>query len=530
MWDKRKKTFAMAEKRLKYPIGIQTFSKIREENCYYVDKTDLMYKMTHDYNFVFLSRPRRFGKSLLVSTIASYFRGERELFEGLAIDGMETEWKKYPVIHLSLASVKDTDVEKMTSTINNKLRQLERQLKVESHAEGLTSWLNNVIMACYEKYGEKVVVVLDEYDAPLLNVIHDEGKLQEVRQLMRTLYSPLKDCDPYLRFVFITGISKFSQLSIFSEINNIKNISMMPEYSTLCGFTQEELEHTFTAGIDRLAERMELTREQALQKLKVTYDGYHFGKSSPGVYNPFSIINSMSDGDISNYWFSTGTPTFLVNMIRKFNADISKLDGGTSVAEEFDAPTEGMTSVVPLFYQSGYLTIKGYNKMNGLYTLGYPNKEVRDGLMNALFPFYVNPNTMDKSINIWKISEGFMNGEPETAFQVLKAYIHGIPYQNSKMPEDHYTQMLYVVFSLLGLYVQSQVRTADGRIDVLVGTKDYIYVIEVKLDDSSEHALEQIDKKGYLLPYTIDGRKLFKIGVNFTTKPCAVDNWTIIEG
>ena len=519
----------MAEKRLKYPIGIQTFSKIREENCYYVDKTDLIFKMTHDYNFVFLSRPRRFGKSLLVSTIASYFRGEKALFEGLAIDKLETEWKQYPVIHLSLASVKEIEVDKITGSIDDRLTTIENEFGISHESNSLSGRLSNLIMGCNKKYGEKVVVVLDEYDAPLLNVIHDPEKLQEVRQLMRTLYSPLKDCDRYLRFVFLTGISKFSQLSIFSEINNIKNISMMPEYSTICGFTQEELEHTFTAGIDRLAERHEMTREQALEKLKTTYDGYHFSKTSPGMYNPFSIINSMSDGEISKYWFTTGTPTFLVNMLQKFGTDISTIDGSTSVAEEFDAPTEGMTSILPLFYQSGYLTIKDYNWQNGLYTLGYPNKEVRDGMMNALYPFYVTPNTMNKSMNIWKISEGFMNGDPETSFQVLRAYIKGIPYQNSKLPEDHYTQMLYVIFSLLGLYVQSQVRTADGRLDVLITTKDYIYVIEVKLNDSPENALKQIDEKGYLLPYTIDGRKLFKIGVEFTTgkKQRQVKDWII---
>ena len=519
----------MAEKWLKYPLGIQTFSKVREQECYYVDKTSLIYKMTKDYNFVFLSRPRRFGKSLLVSTLASYFRGEKELFEGLAIDKLETEWKRYPVIHLSLASVKEIEVDKITGSIDDRLSSIEREFGISHESNSLSGRLSNIIMGCFEKYGEKVVVLLDEYDAPLLNVIHDKQKLQEVRQLMRTLYSPLKDCDRYLRFVFITGISKFSQLSIFSEINNIKNISMMPEYSTLCGFTQEEIEHTFTAGIDRLAERQEMTREQALDKLKVTYDGYHFCEDSPGVYNPYSIINSLSDGYIKNYWFSTGTPTFLINMLHKFNTDISKLDGSTAKAEEFDAPTEDMKSVLPLFYQSGYLTIKDYNRQSDLYTLGYPNKEVRTGLMNALFPFYVTPRIDEKSINIWKISEGFMNGDPETSFQILQAYLESIPYQDSKFDENHYTQMLYVVFSLLGLYVQSQVRTAKGRIDVLVSSNGFLYVIEVKLDRSADEALTQIDKKDYLLPYTIDGRKLFKIGVNFTTSNRQIENWKVVR-
>ena len=507
----------MAEKRLKYPIGIQTFSEIREDNYLYVDKTELVFNMTHDYKFVFLSRPRRFGKSLLVSTLASYFRGEKELFEGLAIDKLETEWKQYPVIHLSLASVKAIETEGIIDVIDYNLATIEKEHDIPPLTGDLGKHLKNIIMGCHEKYGEKVVVVLDEYDAPLLNVIHDPEKLQDVRQLMRTLYSPLKDCDRYLRFVFITGISKFSQLSIFSEINNIKNISMMPEYSTICGFTQEELENTFTTGIDRLAERQGMTREQALDKLKTTYDGYHFSKISAGIYNPFSIINSMSDGDINNYWFSTGTPTFLVNMLQKFGTDISKIDGSTSKAEQFDAPTEGMTSVLPLFYQSGYLTIKDYDRTLDTYTLGFPNKEVRDGLINSLYPYYVTPFTDTMTPNLDKICLGFMHGDPETSFQVLQAYLESIPYQDSKFDENHYTQMLYVIFSILGVNIQSQVRTANGRIDAVVSTKDYIYVIEVKLDRPADEALDQIDKKDYLLPYMLDGRKLFKIGVEFTT-------------
>ena len=520
----------MAEKRLKYPIGIQTFSEIRGENYLYVDKTELVFNMTHDYKFVFLSRPRRFGKSLLVSTLASYFCGEKELFKGLAIDKLEDKWKQYPVIHLSLASVKAIELSELRATIGHLLGDLEEDLGIERKADGLGDRIKNLIRGCHEKYGEKVVVVLDEYDAPLLNVIHDPEKLQDVRQLMRTLYSPLKDCDRYLRFVFITGISKFSQLSIFSEINNIKNISMMPEYSTICGFTQKELENTFTAGIDRLAERQDMTREQALEKLRVTYDGYHFCEDSPGMYNPFSIINSMSDGDIKKYWFSTGTPTFLVNMLQKFGTDISKIDGSTAKAEQFDAPTEGMTSVLPLFYQSGYLTIKDYDRTLDTYTLGFPNKEVRDGLINSLYPYYVTPFTDTMTPNLDKICLGFMHGDPETSFQVLKAYLESIPYQDSKFDENHYTQMLYVVFSMLGVNIQSQVRTANGRIDAVVSTKDFIYVIEVKLNDTPENALKQINEKGYLLPYTLDGRKLFKIGVEFTTgKERQVKRWIIEE-
>ena len=510
----------------RYPLGIQTFQKIIEENMLYVDKTELIYKLTQSYSYVFLSRPRRFGKSLLVSTLASYFRGEKELFKGLAMERLEKQWKQHPVIHLSLASVKSLDIESIIQTIGFNLKWIEKEYNVIPAEGDLGVRLKNIIMSCYERFG-KVVVILDEYDAPLLNVLHDEQRLKEVRQLMRTLYSPLKDCDPYLRFVFITGISKFSQLSIFSEINNLKVISMMPEYSTLCGFTQQEIEENFQDGIKRLAEKEELTVEQTLDKLRQTYDGYHFAANSPGVYNPYSIINALSDGTFDNYWFSTGTPSFLVEMLRKFHTDISRIDGSTAEAPEFDAPTEDMRSILPLFYQSGYLTIKHYESQFELYTLGFPNKEVRNGLMRALYPYYITPNTDGRALVLMNISKGFMYHDVESAMQTLQAYLESIPYQDSRFDENHYTQMLYVIFSLLGLHVDSQVRTAKGRLDVVVRTEGHIYVMEVKLDRPAREAIEQIDSRNYLLPYSLDGRQLTKIGISFSTEERNVTEWVI---
>ena len=511
----------------RYPLGIQTFSEIIEGDYYYVDKTADIHRMTSTYKYVFLSRPRRFGKSLLVSTLASYFRGEKDLFKGLAMERLEKQWKKHPVIHLSLASVKEIEPEKIEESLSNRLRNIENQFGIERNSKGLGDRLNDIILQATEKYGEKAVVVLDEYDAPLLNVLHDEQRLAQVRQLMRTLYAPLKDCDPYLRFVFITGISKFSQLSIFSEINNLKVISMMPEYATLCGFTQQEIEDNFPEGIKRLAEKEELTVEQTLDKLRQTYDGYHFAANSPGVYNPYSIINALSDGTFDNYWFSTGTPSFLVEMLRKFHTDISRIDGSTAEAPEFDAPTEDMRSILPLFYQSGYLTIKQYASQFELYTLGFPNKEVRNGLMRALYPYYITPNTDGRALVLMNISKGFMYHDVESAMQTLQAYLESIPYQDSRFDENHYTQMLYVIFSLLGLHVDSQVRTAKGRLDVVVKTDDHIYVMEVKLDRPAQEAIEQIDSKNYLLPYTLDGRQLTKIGISFSTEERNVTEWVI---
>ena len=511
----------------RYPLGIQTFQKIIEENMLYVDKTELIYKLTQSYSYVFLSRPRRFGKSLLVSTLASYFRGEKDLFKGLAMERLERQWKKHPVIHLSLASVKEIEPEKIEESLSNRLRNIENQFCIERKSKGLGDRLNDIIQQTTEQYGEKAVVVLDEYDAPLLNVLHDEQRLAQVRQLMRTLYAPLKDCDPYLRFVFITGISKFSQLSIFSEINNLKVISMMPEYATLCGFTQQEIEDNFPDGINRLAEKEGLTVGQTLDKLRQTYDGYHFAADSPGVYNPYSIINALSDGTFDNYWFSTGTPSFLVEMLRKFHTDISRIDGSEAEVAEFDAPTENMKSILPLFYQSGYITIKHFDRKARLFTLGFPNKEVKTGLMDNLYTYYVAPTLDYRATNIWRISKGLLEDDPETSLQTLQAYLEGIPYQDSRFDENHYTQMLYVIFSLLGLHVDSQVRTAKGRLDVVVKTDDHIYVMEVKLDRPAREAIEQIDSRNYLLPYSLDGRQLTKIGISFSTEERNVTEWII---
>ena len=511
----------------RYPLGIQTFQKIIEENMLYVDKTELIYKLTQSYSYVFLSRPRRFGKSLLVSTLASYFRGEKELFKGLAMERLEKQWKKHPVIHLSLASVKAIEIEGIIDVLNYNLASIEEEYDIPPVTGDLGKRLKNIIIKCHEKYGEKAVVVLDEYDAPLLNVLHDEQRLAKVRQLMRTLYAPLKDCDPYLRFVFITGISKFSQLSIFSEINNLKVISMMPEYATLCGFTQQEIEENFQDGIKRLAEKEELTVEQTLDKLRQTYDGYHFAANSPGVYNPYSIINALSDGTFDNYWFSTGTPSFLVEMLRKFHTDISHIDGSEAVATSFDAPTENMKSILPLFYQSGYITIKNFDRKANIFTLGFPNKEVKTGLMDNLYTYYVAPTLDYRDSNIWRISKGLLEDDPETSLQTLQAYLESIPYQDSRFDENHYTQMLYVIFSLLGLHVDSQVRTAKGRLDVVVRTEGHIYVMEVKLDRPAREAIEQIDSRNYLLPYSLDGRQLTKIGISFSTEERNVTEWII---
>ena len=377
-----------------YPVGIQTFSEIIGKNYVYIDKTGYVYRMTHSASkYMFLSRPRRFGKSLLASTLHSYFEGRKELFKGLVIEKLETEWMSYPVFHFDMSLAKHVDRERLESMLNI---QLYRYEEIYGRLDGevmLNDRLTGLIQRAYQQTGKQVVVLIDEYDAPLLDVMHEDKNLPILRNVMRNFYSPLKACDPYLRYVFLTGITKFSQLSIFSELNNIKNISMDEPYAAICGITEEEIKEQMSYDLDLLAEKMQITRDEVLAKLKENYDGYHFTWPSPDIYNPFSLFNAFNDGKFNSYWFGSGTPTYLIEMLNKFGVLPSEIGGIEAVAAEFDAPTERMTSITPLLYQSGYITIKGYDSVFDIYTLDIPNKEVRIGLMRNLIPSYITNDT-----------------------------------------------------------------------------------------------------------------------------------------
>ena len=377
-----------------YPVGIQTFSEIIGKNYLYIDKTGYVYRMTHSASkYMFLSRPRRFGKSLLASTLHSYFEGRKELFKGLVIEKLETEWMSYPVFHFDMSLAKHVDRERLESMLNI---QLYRYEEIYGRLDGevmLNDRLTGLIQRAYQQTGKQVVVLIDEYDAPLLDVMHEDKNLPILRNVMRNFYSPLKACDPYLRYVFLTGITKFSQLSIFSELNNIKNISMDEPYVAICGITEEEIKEQMSYELDLLAEKMQITRDEVLAKLKENYDGYHFTWPSPDIYNPFSLFNAFNDGKFNSYWFGSGTPTYLIEMLNKFGVLPSEIGGIEAVAAEFDAPTERMTSITPLLYQSGYITIKGYDSVFDIYTLDIPNKEVRIGLMRNLIPSYITNDT-----------------------------------------------------------------------------------------------------------------------------------------
>ena len=515
-----------------YPIGIQTFSEIRSNDYLYVDKTKYIYEITHPGKYVFLSRPRRFGKSLLTSTFDSYFRGYKDLFKGLAIEKLEKDWTEYPVLHFDLSDIKKGTVEDFEENVNSSLASMEEEFGIANTSDSPGTRLKDLVERIYKKTGKQVVLLFDEYDAPLLTVLHDPERLETMRTELQSFYSPIKKLDPYLRFVFITGITKFSQLSIFSQLNNLNNISMLPQYAAICGITRDELIDNFQEGIQTLGEENDMTSEQVLAQLERAYDGYHFARKGPGVYNPFSLLSSMANKDFENYWFSTGTPTFLVNMLKHFHTDITEIDGSEAWASDFDAPTENMQSVLPLFYQSGYLTIKGYDPIIKRYTLGYPNEEVKVGLMRILIPYYVHTNTVEAGNAVAQMYLALRKDDMDGCLKAMQEFLTTIPYQENTLKdapttEGHFTAMLYVMFSLLNVYVFSQVRNAKGRLDILIETDTTIYVMELKLDGDLDKAMKQIDEKDYTIPYQSDGRKVVKVAINFSTEERTIKEWKI---
>ena len=512
----------------RYPLGIQTFEKIREENLFYVDKTDLIYNIVKGSQNNFLSRPRRFGKSLLVTTMQAYFEGKKDLFKGLAIEKLEKEWVKYPVIHLDLSRGKYYEIQVVHSTLNAVLGFYEAKLGI-TVAEGTTygTRLDEIIQTTAAQTGQKVVVLIDEYDAPMLDSNAKPELQEQIRSIMRDFFSPLKANEGLLRFVFLTGITKFSQLSIFSELNNIKNYSLDDRYATICGFTEQELLDNFHEGITDLAAANGMTFDEAVEKLKEQYDGYHFTAHCPGLYNPYSILNALFDSRFDNYWFATGTPTFLLELLQKNNILIPQLEGIMATPQRFDAPTEKITDPVPVLYQSGYITIK--KSQNGMYLLGFPNEEVRQGfsesMLNFIAPYYAGP----RDNFAWEFGQAMRADNIDAAMEALKVYLAGFPYDIHHNSEAFFQAILYTIFNMLNFTIRAEARTARGRVDLLVSTKTTIFVMELKIDQNAEKALEQIDAKDYILPYKHDGRRIFKVGINFSTEKRTVDEWKYEE-
>ena len=501
-----------------YPIGMQTFSEIREEDFLYVDKTEYIYRMTHTSGkYFFLSRPRRFGKSLLVSTMQSYFEGKKDLFKGLAVDKLEKEWTEYPVLHFDMSGGKHMEPEQLELYLGYILKDQEKKWGISEPRIGANNRLIDLINTAYEKSGKQVVVLIDEYDAPMLDVAHEKEQLDVLRNIMRNFYSPLKYSEAKLRFVFLTGITKFSQLSIFSELNNITNVSMHQEYAGICGITKEELLDKFDEDIDVLAGRLGLTHEQALSKLKENYDGYHFTWPSSDIFNPYSLLNCLAEGQMNSYWFGSGTPTYLLNMMRKY--DFTPIDLGEQMdasKDDFDAATETMTTIMPLLYQSGYITIKNYDPETELYTLALPNKEVRIGLYRSMLPHYLAAKSAMCNTTVAKMSALINKGNMDGALQLLKTFWETVPYCDNTDYEGHYQQTMYIIFALLTNFrILVEQHTFRGRTDITMETKDTIYVIELKFNKSAQEALDQINNKHYADAFALRGKTVEKIGMNF---------------
>ncbi len=563
----------MEEKRIRYPIGIQTFRNIVEGGYLYIDKTGFVHDLATNYSYVFLSRPRRFGKSLLSSTIHSYFAGEKELFDGLKAGEMKKEWTKHPVFHFDMSTAKHCNEEKLVSELNIKLLEYERLYgKVDAETE-INQRFEGLIRRAVEKTGEKAVIIIDEYDAPLPDVMNDQQRLVPMRQIMRNFYSPIKSLDPYLRFVFITGITKFAQLSIFSELNNLMNISMLPKYSAICGISNSEIDNKMREPVQILGNRLSISFEEARKLLKDNYDGYHFSEESEDIYNPFSLMKALAAQKIGSYWFESGTPTFLLERLRNSGFDETTLDSMPMIPEsDFDVSPEISDNALPMLYQTGYLTIKEYDRDLHLYTLGYPNKEVKIGFTQGLLAQYRN-REMTGSGFVAQFFAAMYHHDIDKALNLMQSYLAGIPYDLENKSEKHFQTIIYLIFSLLGYYTQAEVKSAIGRADAVCWTKDRVYVFEFKVDGSAEEALRQIDEKGYMIPYKFEGsenhealsgtklgastssatgrntstgsatskasmasgastssasgRRLVKVGVNISTKTRTIESWKI---
>ena len=511
----------------RYPIGIQNFEQLRNNNCVYVDKTELIYKLTHTDQVYFLSRPRRFGKSLLVSTLEAYFQGKKNPFGGLAMERLEKDWETYPVLHIDFSLTKYTELTDLTGQLNLFLHRWEKVYGKDEAEKTTSERLQGIMLRAYEQTGKQVVVLIDEYDAPLLDSNFDIDLQQQLRNEMRKFFSPLKGMGQYLHFLFITGISKFSQLSIFSELNNLKNISMHDDFSALCGITEQELLTDLKPDIERMAEANNETYEEACVHLKRQYDGYHFSKNCVDIYNPFSLFNAFDAKDYKNFWFSTGTPTFLIDILQRTDFDVRSLDGLTATDEQFDAPTDHIVDPIPVLYQSGYLTIKGYDPAFRLYRLAYPNGEVRYGFTESLLPGYVHRFPRENTFYAVSFIRDLQKGDIESCLERTRSFFASIPNDLENKTEKYYQTIFYLLFRLMGQYVETEVKTAVGRADAVVKLPDAVYVFEFKFDGTPEEALAQINSKQYAVPYQADGRRVVKAGVNFDSATRTIGGWVV---
>ena len=512
-----------------YPVGIQSFEKIREGGYCYIDKTSLIYSLIKSGQYYFLSRPRRFGKSLLISTLEAYFLGKKEFFKGLAMEGLEKDWTTHPVLHLDLNTQKYDTPEALNNVLEENLNYWESLYGASESEIGVARRFNGIIRRAAEKAGQKVVVLVDEYDKPMLQAIGNEPLLTDYRNTLKAFYGALKSNDKYLRFALLTGVTKFSKVSVFSDLNNLMDISLSNRFANICGITENELHRDLEEDIRLLAEANGMNETEARQTLKEWYDGYHFAENTEDIYNPFSLLNTLAEMKFGSYWFETGTPTFLVELLQRSKYDLHRLTEEMATADSLGGIDTMETNPVPILYQSGYLTIKGFDKEFRTYELGFPNKEVEEGFTKFLLPNYASLSSGNPSFEISSFVREVRGGNIDAFMRRLQSFFADTPYELARDLERHYQNVLFIVFKLLGFYTRAEYRTSNGRIDMVVKTDRYIYVMEFKLDGTAEEAIRQINEKGYAAPFASDGRTLYKIGVNFSNAIRGIERWIVEE-
>jgi hypothetical protein len=526
---------------IKYPVGYQDFEEIRKGGFLYVDKTDLIYRLVHTSKYAFLSRPRRFGKTLLTSTLHYYFDGRKDLFTGLAMEKLEKDWIQYPVLHFDISLAKDCSPKEMTKELHKMLNEYDNIYNIHTTSTP-GSRLTELIRHIYHTTGKQVVLLIDEYDAPVMKVLHKQEVVKEVRERMSNFYTALKPNDKYLRFVFITGVSTFSQMGIFSELNNLTKITGNNDFAAICGITEEELTNNFNLGIESIAREKNWTKEEVLERLKDKYDGYHFSNALVDIYNPYSLLNAFYEKQLGDYWFDSGTSSSLINAFQQyigdFNLELDKIDSSDWMEpSDFRKSLEDYASIIPLLYQTGYLTIKEYDGENEQYKLGIPNAEVRVGLLKNLLPLYLLVNGTEVSAPAGRASTALRKGDINQAMEILRSLLKSLPYgkneskkyHDMETTEQYYQDLFHFFFSMMCNLVNSEVRNSTGATDVVITTPSYIYVIEIKVDSTPEIALSQIEEKGYTVPYLAGPRKVIKVGVNFSTKDKTLSDWEVVE-
>jgi hypothetical protein len=513
----------------KLPIGIQDFASIRNEGYHYVDKTAEIHKVISSGKVFFLSRPRRFGKSLLISTLRYFFEGKKEFFEGLAIEKLESDWVKYPVVRIDLNAADFLSVESLEELILANLNTCAKEYGVELVEGRISLKFRELIQSLSKKFDKGVVVLIDEYDKPLLATMMNKELQSKFKSILKSFYGVLKSSDEYLKFLMLTGVTKFGQVSVFSDLNQLQDLSLKLSSATLCGLTEAEILRDFKPEIQALANQQNQSFEEAVEDLRFWYNGYKFEENAIGVYNPFSTLSALESNKISPYWFQTGTPTFLVELLKETNTDLREVDGIRLSIDDFADYKADADKPLPVIYQSGYISIQSYNPKRRLYTLGFPNAEVKYGFLHFVSSAYTPLSRRRFGVSVSDFADEIEEGRPQDFMKRFEAFFAGVPHDLNNQGEVYYQTVIYLIFKLLGQFVQSEVKSAFGRADAVVETPDYVYVFEFKLDGTAEQALEQIDDKGYLLPYAVDGRKLYKIGVSFDSEHKNVGEFLVVE-